>query len=177
MGKIDGKKILIIIASNNFRDEEYSRPRSVFEKEGAKVTVVSSSLNVSAGVKGMERVKPDILISAADVSDYDAVMFVGGAGAREYFNSAAAHKIAKDALEKGKILSAICIGPGILAYAGVLKGKKATVFSSEINTIKSKGAIYTGNPVEKDGKIITADGPEAAYEFGNEIVNALMRKA
>lgn len=175
MGKITGKKILIVIASDKFRDEEYRHPRTVLEKEGAKITVGSSSLNISNGVKGMEKVKPDVLLKDVSVSDYDAVLFVGGAGAREYFTNPAAHKIAREMFNENKILSAICIAPAILANAGLLKGKKATVFSSEIDTIKAKGANYTGNPVEQDGKIITAIGPEAAYEFGNKIVEALMR--
>lgn len=104
------------------------------------------------------------------------LFFVGGAGSREYFNNPVAHKIAQDTLIQSKVLGAICIAPVILANAGLLKGKKATVFNSEINTIKAKGANYTGNPVEEDEKIITAIGPEAAYEFGNKIVEAIAEK-
>ncbi|MDD5772511.1 MAG: DJ-1/PfpI family protein [bacterium] len=173
MGKITGKKILIVIASDRFRDEEYKHPRIVLEKEGAEITVGSSSLNVSNGVKGMEKVKPDILLKDVSTSDYDTVVFVGGAGAREYFNDPVAQRIAKEMFNENKIVGAICIAPVILANAGLLKGKKATVFSSEIDTIKAKGANYTGNPVEQDGKIITAIGPEAAYDFGKKIVEAI----
>lgn len=173
MRKLQGKKILMVIASDNFRDEEYRRPRNIFEKEGAKVTVGSSGLNISNGVKGMEKVKPDILLKDVLISDYDAVVFVGGKGSREYFDDPAAHNIAKEMLNKNKIVSAICIGTVILANAGLLNNKKAAVFESEIDTIKNKGAIYTGMPVEQDGRIITANGPEAADEFANKIVEAI----
>jgi len=177
MQKLKGKKVLMIIASNNFRDEEYRYPRNIFEKEGDVVAIGSSSLNISNGVKGTEKVKPDILIKDILVSDYDAVIFIGGGGCREYFNNHIAHKIANDTVLSGKILASICSAGGILANAGVLKGKKATVFPSEVDLIKNKGAIYTGAAVEQDGKIITANGPEAANEFGTKIAKALMRES
>ena len=176
MQKLKGKKILMIIASNNFRDEEYRYPRNIFEKEGAVVTVGSSSLNISNGSRGTEKVKPDILIKDAFISDYDAVVFIGGGGCREYFNDNIAHKIIEDTVLSRKILASICSAGGILANAGVLKGKKATVFPSEVELIKNKGAIFTGAAVERDGRIITGNGPEAANEFGNAIVEKLTEK-
>lgn len=36
-----------------------------------------------------------------------------------------------------------------------------------------KGAIYKGASLERDGNIITANGPEAADEFGKAIMEAL----
>jgi protease I len=63
-----------------------------------------------------------------------------------------------------------------LANAGVLSGRRATVFSSEAGKLKAKGAEYTGAKVERDGKIITGSGPEAAEEFGRAIVKALAER-
>jgi len=94
-------------------------------------------------------------------------------GATEYWNNEIAHNLARAALEKNKIVAAICIAPVTLAKAGLLKGKKATVWSSEANQLKSLGAIYTGKPVERDGLIVTANGPQAAEEFGETILAAL----
>jgi len=70
-------------------------------------------------------------------------------------------------------VGAICIAPGILARAGILKDKKATVFPSEIETLKREGAHYSALPVVIDGKIVTADGPEAAEGFGKALVKTL----
>lgn len=169
---LTGKNILIIIASNNFRDEEYNHPREIFEVEGATVTVASTTKKEVTGMLGM-KVTPDILISEVNIDDYDAVVFVGGSGANEYWEDKKAHEIAKEAYSKGKVIGAICISPVTLARAGLLKDKKVTVYPSEIENIKKEGAIYTGNSVEVDGKIVTGDGPSAAKEFGKKIVELL----
>jgi len=60
-----------------------------------------------------------------------------------------------------EVLGAICIAPVTLAKAGVLEGKRATVWKSEGETLKEHGADYTGASMEADGKIITADGPHS----------------
>jgi protease I len=39
--------------------------------------------------------------------------------------------------------------------------------------MKWKGATYTGNPVEVDGHIVTANGPEAAEEFAQAVVKLM----
>ncbi|MDD3428103.1 MAG: DJ-1/PfpI family protein [Caldisericia bacterium] len=167
-----GKSVLMIIASNNFRDEEYLHPREVLENEGAKITIASSTKKEATGMLGT-KVVPDILIDEVNIDDYDAVIFVGGSGANEYWENEKAHEIAKKAYEKSKVIGAICIAPVTLARAGLLKGKKATVYTSEIENIKKEGAIYTGNSVEVDGKIVTGNGPTAAKEFGEKIAELL----
>jgi protease I len=173
MGKLSGKKILMIIAKDQFRDEEYDEPRKIFESEGASITVASSSLNKSKGMLGMVA-QPDVLISDVKAQDYDAIIFVGGYGSSEYWDNPTAHKIAKEAYSAGKVVCAICIAPVTLARAGLLKGKKATVYPSEIDKIKAGGAIYGGADVEKDGKIVTASGPAVASQFGKKVVEAIL---
>ncbi len=172
MAELKEKKVLMIIAGRNFRDEELLKPRKILEDRGVKVIVASTSLHQARGMLGAT-VKPDILLSSVKIQDYDVITFVGGSGASQYWNDPLAHSIAQEAVQKGKILCAICIAPVTLANAGVLSGKKATVFSSEISKLEAKGAIYTGKPVQVEGKIITGEGPQAAEQFGEAIVKAL----
>ena len=149
MSQIDEKEVVMIIAKENFRDEELREPQKILEKQGAKVTIASSSLITATGMFGAEA-EPDILIDDVKVEDYDAIVFVGGAGASEYWNNPTAHKIAKKAEESEKILGAICIAPVTLANAGVLEGKRATVWGSEVGKLKEKGAnINYTHPVTR----------------------------
>jgi len=170
--KIAGKKVLMVIASNNFRDEELFEPKKLIEDAGGKVVVASSSLRTAKGMLG-GTFKPEVLLKDVKAEDYDAVVFVGGAGASEYWTDPAAHSLAKSAAAKGKPVCAICIAPVTLANAGLLQGKKATVWSSEAAKIRAKGARYTGAAVEVDGNFITASGPDSSAQFGRAIVRAL----
>ncbi|MDO8886858.1 DJ-1/PfpI family protein [Candidatus Oleimmundimicrobium sp.] len=167
-------KALLIIAKNNFRDEEYIEPREILEANGVEIVVASSSLDTAKGTLGM-MVEPDILIDDVNVADYDAIVFVGGAGADEYYDNPQALSIAKESAESGKVLGAICIAPVTLANAGVLNGKKATVFSSKIADLEAKGVIYVSDNVVQDGNIITACGPHAASAFGQAVLDAMKK--
>lgn len=165
-------KALLIIAPKNFRDEELFDTKAELEKAGIETTIASTTTSTATGMLG-GTAKPGITINEADAKDYDAIVFVGGSGSSLYFNNAAAHKIAKEGYESGKIVAAICIAPSTLANAGLLKGKRATCYPSEAGNLKSKGANYTAKSVEVDGKIITADGPQSAKSFGRAIAQAL----
>jgi protease I len=177
MTSLENRKIAIAIAYRNFRDEEYEVPHKIFEELGADVRTFSDELGVAQGVDGME-VSVDAKLVDLDVTEFDAIVFVGGPGTLEHLDVSESYQIAKDAITKNKILSAICVAPEILAKAGVLQGKKATVWTSSLNkdaqrVLEQNGAIYQSDSLVVDGKIITADGPEAAEEFANKIVDVL----
>jgi len=164
--------VLMVIAPENFRDEELFHTKEQLEKAGAEVTIASRDTNTCSGMLGGEAT-PDISLRDVDADDYDAVVFVGGSGSSVYFNNPATLQLAKDANEAGKVIAAICIAPSILANAGLLKGKKATSFASQQGNLISKGADYTGDGVTTDGNIITADGPGSARDFGRTIARAI----
>ena len=73
-------------------------------------------------------------------------------------------------------MAAICIAPVTLANAGLLKGRKATVYQSQTDALVRGGAHYTKAAVQVDGRIITADGPDSATRFGEAIRHALTGK-
>jgi protease I len=171
--RLKDKKIVMIIAKHMFEESEFYIPKEIFERERANVVVASSTLSEATGRLG-KKVKPDILINDIKANKFDAIVFIGGFGVSEYFDDHQAHRIAREALESRKILAAICMAPRILANAGVLEGKKATCYPSVRGDLKGKGAIVTGEMVERDGKVITGNGPSAAERFGELIVLALI---
>ena len=171
------KRVAMIIAFKDFRDEEYFIPKQVLRVGGNKITTVSSELGKAIGTYGGE-VNIDITLDKLKVDDFDAIIFVGGSGALKYTEDETCWKIAQESVLKNKVLGAICVGPVILARAGVLSGKKATVWSSPLDksavkTLKEEGAIFEDNQVVQDGNIITANGPQAARKFGEAILRVL----
>ncbi|MFH1972854.1 MAG: DJ-1/PfpI family protein [archaeon] len=166
------KKILMVIAPINYRDEEFEEPKKVFKKKGYEVFVASKGVEQAKGVLG-GIAEVDLEISEVQATNFDAIVFIGGAGASVYLEDKIAWSIARNAVSNGKILGAICIAPSILANAGVLNGKNATVWPSQQAHLETNGAKYSDNDVVVDGKIVTANGPKSAEKFGKKIVNLL----
>jgi protease I len=89
--------------------------------------------------------------------------------------------LAREAAAQNKIIAAICIAPTILARAGILEGKRATVWSSAldrrpIQLIQEEGAIFENKPVVTDAKLVTATGPQAVKEFAEAIIQVSKKK-
>ncbi len=169
------KKAVLIVGRENFRDEELFETRRVLTEAGVKTVVASTKIGAVRGMLG-RLAEATILVKDIVVNDYDAVIFIGGSGATEYFNSRFAWNIARETVQKKKVLGAICIAPTVLANAGLLNGVRSTSFLSERDRLQRAGALYTGVPVERDGLIITGSGPMASVQFGRAIADALADK-
>lgn len=168
-------KVLFIIAQQNFRDEELLEPKQVLENANVECSIASITTNPSTGKLGTT-ITPDLTVKDAQVDDFDAVVVVGGPGAPELANHPEVLDLLKAFTAQSKIVSAICIAPIILAKAGLLQGKKATVYLTPESeeTLKNNGAELVQEDVVIDGQIITANGPEAARRFGQAILDKLI---
>jgi len=169
--ELGNKKAIMVIAPDNFRDEEYFETREALERKGVDVEVASISNPAISAVDKREVQVDKMLPSIED--EYDAIVFVGGGGAKVYFENQAALNLAKQYYDDGKIVAAICIAPVILGHAGIMTDKKATCWEGAAKDLEDFGAEYTGKKVEVDGKIITANGPKASGKFGKVIAKNL----
>lgn len=174
---LKGKKIALIIAFRDFKDEEFLIPKKTLESAGAEIEIVSTKKGIAIGSNG-KTVKVGTVLSDLQTQDFDAIVFIGGSGVPAHLDNSDSYRIAQNAKQEGKVVAAICISPLILAKAGILQKKKATVWSSPLNKqpariLQEKGAIYEKKDVVIDGKIVTANGPAAAKEFGEKLLELL----
>jgi protease I len=169
---LENKKILIVVAPEGFKDDECFVPKEAFERAGAVVQVASLRTGKATSEQG--RGLP-IDFSADEVrpENFDAVVFVGGPGMAKLTGEASFVDLARDFFEAGKLTTAICIAPVILANAGILVGKKATAHVSGQSDLEEGEAEYTGDSVTVTDSIITANGPTAAADFAKKIIKAL----
>ena len=169
------KKILMIIAPKNFRDEEYFTPKNMFLEKHFKITTASLNTDIATGKLG-GTTNVDLDISKINSKEYDALVLIGGSGAMIYSKNLILNKIINEFYEQNKLVSAICIAPVLLAESGILKNKKATVWNTDKNQeiiLRNHGSTYVNQNVVIDNNLITANGPESAEEFGKEIVKYL----
>ena len=115
------KKVLMVVAPTEFDGVEFETTRRVLENRGLKVKVASTALATARATTGL-MVRPDANLDDIKTWEYDAVVFVGGPGARQLFDHEKATKLAKDC--EYKVLGALGFAPGILANSGVVKGKR-----------------------------------------------------
>lgn len=177
---LQGKSIALVIAPSNFRDAEYFIPKQELENAGADITTISLETGMALGADGGE-VDVNLAAAKADPQNFAAVLFIGGPGMAQQLDNAEFHKLAQDTIDKGKVLAAICIAPALLAKAGVLQAKQATVWSSPmdksgIDMLKQGGATYQDQAVVVDGKIITANGPDSAKQFAQAVIELVSVK-
>ena len=177
---LENKKIAMIVAFRDFKDEECFPPKKILEEAGAEVITCSDKEGIAIGANGGE-VTAEVLLQNLAVSDFNAIVFIGGSGALEHLDNEESCRVAQETVEADKVLAAICISPTILAKAGVLEGKRVTVWASPLNrgpvkVLEENGAIFENKPVVVDGKIVTGNGPSAAREFGEAIVKLLQNK-
>lgn len=169
---LEDKKILMVIAPKDFRDQEYFDPRNVFDQNKIKVDVGSIQTGLSIGADGGQ-VKIDKNISEIEPKNYDAVVFIGGPGMDQIKKDESLRILAQKFYKEGKLVTAICVAPYILANGGLLESRNATSWSGVKDFLTEKGAKFENKNVVVAGNIITASGPEAAQEFGETIINQM----
>jgi len=168
------RKALVIIAQQGFQDVELDGTRQGLKDAGFDVVLASEAAGECVGKFGGSE-QATIALKDVRVEDYDRVAFIGGPGAHKLASNLDAQRIAVETEMAKKPLGAICIAPTILAEAGVLNGKKATVHNKDgepEKLLKARGATYTGEDVTVDGLIVTGNGPEAAKAFGTAFAAA-----
>jgi len=170
-------RIAMLLAFEGYQDKEYEIPRAAFEEAGFEVEVVSFYAGQATGALGGRALVDCLLEDAvARVKDYRAVVLVGGPGSAFYHQEKKAHEFVQEAVKGGKVLGAICLAPFTLGHAGVLKGRRATVWTGGKFTPEAfagTGAHYREGPVVVDEKIVTANGPTVAAQFAAEILKLL----
>ncbi len=169
------KRAALIVASQNFREEEFFETKRALDAAGVQTVIASTRIGTLRGMLG-RITEANVLVGQLNVNDYDAIIFIGGPGAVEYVANPFALNLAREAIRNRRILAAIGTAPTILANAGVLTGVRTTSQLTERNILVLAGALYTGLPVEEDRMIITGRGPGSAIQFGRKIADTLVGK-
>ena len=167
------KRALVIVAQDGYQDTELEGVVSGLEEADFTPAICSKEAGECKGKLGGKK-HALIAMKDVDITDYNRVVFIGGPGMAAYASDGDALNLAVSAVKEGIPVGAICIAPTILAKAKILEGKNATVWHSDesVAILKQNGAYYTGDDVTVDGKIVTANGPDAAIEFGKTIASA-----
>ena len=140
---------IAILATNGFEQSELEVPLNKLRKKGATVDVIS----LEAGeIKGWDQkdwgtaVPVDRALADADPADYDALVLPGGQINPDVLR---VEKAAIDFIKAfdgaGKPIAAICHAPWLLIEAGLMKGRRATSYSSIRTDMINAGSRVGGS--------------------------------
>ncbi len=167
--------ILMVISPKDFREEELFIPEKLFKERGFIVLVASLKKGKAIGMFG-KVVEVDLSLREVNPERFIGLVIVGGSGSPRYlWHNERLLNLVKRFYREGKVVSAICLSPAVLAEAGILKNKKATIFPIDfaIKELERYGAKFVNKGVVIDGRIITGQSPYYAREFALEILKKL----
>jgi len=117
-------------------------------------------------------VLPDKQLS--DLSEYDVLVIPGGPGTFKAMKNEELLNQVRHAHKTGKLVCSVCTGAFVLAEAGILKGKKATTYYTEIDKLSDYGAVPVRERVVVQDNIITGAGVSASLDVGLKIVEKFL---
>ncbi len=169
-------KFLIFVPPNDFRDESLSTIRMFFDRWNVGYQITSYSTKECTGMHGASCM-PDINANRVDISGYDGIIFIDGAGVDSYKLSE--FRPLLDMVLKfnngNKYIGAVGNSVKVLAKANIIKGKKMAVPEDE--NVKKVVQLFHGvmsdKNMEIDGNIITVKDANALEESLNPILERL----
>lgn|GEM_PF-4420031 len=177
-GKPQGK-ILMVVAPPRLSGTGTGYRRELLREPGFPLDVASKGTKHPAPMDEEASAPPRRNVEVMDLSEvklsnYSAVVFVGGEGVNELklYEDADYQNLAKSIVADGKVVGrAICLGPWILANVGLLEGKTATAV--EVDYLHETGTNASDQSVVQDGKIVTDSWHSASKKFAEKVVSVL----
>lgn len=164
------------MTENGFEDRELMYPYYRFQEAGYQVVVVGPKAKETYNGEHGLTITSDLSPADVNIDDYVGVIVPGGRGPDRMRMNKGMVKLVKDAVQKGKVIAAICHGPQLLIEADVVKGKRMTCYMSVVTDLKNAGAIYEDKSVVVDGKFITSRFPADLPDFCRETLGVLGKK-
>jgi len=170
-------KRVAILTENGFEEVELTSPKKAMEDAGIQVDIVSPQ---KGKVKGWNHdhwsieVPVNVEVSKANPEDYDALMIPGGVINPDKMRiNEDCIQFAKEFLNSGKPVAAICHGPQLLIETGMIKGKRMTSFPSLKTDLENAGVNWEDKEVVVDEGLITSRSPKDLDAFNKKLLEEI----
>jgi deglycase len=173
MGELTGKRVAMLV-EQEFEDRELAGPLDALRRAGATVVLIGPTAGAPfTGKRGETVVTSDAAAGGARMIDFDALVIPGGHAPDRMRMRHAMVDLARDAMDAGKPVAAICHGPQLLISANALRGRTLTCWPSIAIDVKNAGGLYVDKPVVVDGNLITSRKPDDVPHFCEAIIRVL----
>lgn len=172
-----GKKVLLIMA-DQCEEGEVAEILDIMRRAGFSCDGVSIAGEIVTGQHGVRILADSVMSDDLDrYKEYDCMILPGGWGASDAMaaDTRITELVRCYAEDPEKYLAAMCAAPGVLAKAGVTRGKTVTSYPGPKLEPLFTDANYVHDTVafDDDRHLITSRGPATAMPFAFAIVDAL----
>ena len=172
-GDLKGKRVAILVA-DGFEQVEMTQPRKALNDAGAVTELVSPAQGEVQGWNHhdkAEKFRVDVELSAAQPSNYDALLLPGGVVNPDQLRTIPeAVEFVRAFFKQGKPVAAICHGPWMLVEADVLHGRTVTSWPSIKTDLRNAGAMWVDLEVVTDHGLITSRKPDDIPMFNRKMI-------
>ena len=178
---------VLYLMGDGFRPEEYFYSKAVVDDAGIEVETAGARRGTipAREIPGQpQSTESDMSFDDVNLNEYDGIVVPGGSpGWINLMKDERVLELIREAFERGMMAASICSSGAVLAKAGILKGRKATIWPGQDDDIRGGGGIpvkadesyLNETVVVEDGNIITANGPWASEAFGEAIARYLRK--
>ena len=162
-----------ILALDGVEQSELLEPRDALKAAGCDVKVVSLK---SGNIKGWQdgdwgvNIRVDATLGDVTSDDFDVLVLPGGTIKGDKIRQEnAAVNFAREFVDSGKVVGAICHGVQLLIEAGAVEGRKITGASAIRTDIINAGAQWQNQAAVTDKGIVTSRQPQDIPCFVNKL--------
>jgi protein deglycase len=166
----------IVVFAEGFEEIEGLSIVDILRRADVPCRTIGTKDGVVTGAHGVA-ILPDSSIHELNQDEINAVILPGGSpGYMNLANDTHVLNLIRQMNKQGKIIGAICAAPFVLAKAGILKNRNATIYPGMEKEIINAGGNFHDDIVVRDDTIITSRGPATAIPFALFLVEILKDK-
>jgi protein deglycase len=184
MGADSVQKRVLILLSNGFEVMEAACFTEVFGWASiyGEIKFDQLSVGLRSPIKttfGFD-VLPERLLDEIRADDFDALVIPGGFGDAGFYEEALSEpffEVIRNFNKRQAPIAAVCVSSLSLAPAGVLNGRKATIYhqigGKRKAELESYGTAFIDKPMVIDGHLMTSTGPGTGVELALKLLEML----
>jgi protease I len=171
------KTVAFLVASEGIEAAELTEPWQAVTDAGHRAVLVSpesGTVQLFEHLDKSETREVDVTVAQAQVADFDALVLPGGIANPDALRTDAdAVSFAREFVESGKPVAAICHAPWTLIEADVLRGRRLTSWPSLRTDVRNAGGEWVDEAVVVSDNLITSRNPGDLPDFNNALMEAL----
>lgn len=167
------RNVLVPIASGS-EEIETTCIADTLVRSGATVVLASVDESLTVTCSRGIKIVADRTIADCEESEWDLIVCPGGMPGAEHLRDSETltRMLKRQVADESRFVAAVCAAPAVvLAYHGILQGKKATCYPAQQFTSALEHPV--DEDVVIDGNVVTSRGPGTSLSFAIKLVETL----